>query len=392
MARFGIASIIFALAFLPAKAWPQHHHQTIRYPRVYGATGHLYGPTQAYYQYQRQYGHPWNGYGGITAPATVGTGYQYVNGYPAGGLSYGYLAYQGYGGFGVGYGGFGAGYGGYVVPPGYNPFPSYTPPVPTMIYSNPLLLGNGALNPGLPNNAALNQPLNLPDAPGANLPPPPSTAEAKLKSVRAQAQGDIWFKQQEYHKAFDRYKAAVSEAPDRGAAHLRLAICYAALGHLDLAVRQLKAGAFSDPKLAADAEPLKDIYGAQNSIPQASMVHRATLWAKDDIRDPDRLFLLGAMLYLQGDERAAIPLQTGMELQGGGDHFRSFLVAAQAAKNAGNPAAGSAPHPQVIDQTPHPQTTPQNGNAGGLPPLPAPPSSAPGNLPQNPAPLNPILP
>ena len=95
MARFGITLFIFALGFLPAKAWPQHHHQqTIHYPRVYGATGHLYGPTQAYYQYQRQYGHPWNGHGGITAPATVGTGYQYTNGYPLGQLSYGYLAYQ----------------------------------------------------------------------------------------------------------------------------------------------------------------------------------------------------------------------------------------------------------------------------------------------------------
>ncbi len=390
MARFGIAIIVFALGFLPAKAWPQHHHhhhqqQTIRYPRVYGATGHLYGPTQAYYQYQRQYGHPWNGQGGITAPATVGTGYRYTNGYPAGGLSYGYLAYQACGGFGLGYGGA-------IVAPGYNPFPSYTPAVPTLIYSTPPGLG---YNPALQNalvqtNPAWNQPLNLPAAAAANMPPPPSTAEAKLKSVRAQAQGDMWFKQQEFHKAYDRYKAAVSEAPDRGAAHLRLAICYATLGHFDLAVRQLKVGLASDPKLAAEAEPLKKIYGAQNSIPQTAMLNRATLWTKEDIRDPDRLFLLGTLLYLEGDERASIPLRTGMELQGGGDHFRSFLKAAQNQAIKDTKQADAAPHPQVIDQNPPAQTNPQNPGDGSLPPLPAPPSNAPGNLPQNPAPLVPL--
>ena len=388
MARFGIALVIFALGFLPANAWPQQHQQTIRYPRVYGATGHPYGPTQAYYQYQKQYGHPWNGYGGITASANVGTGYQYTNGYPAGQLSYGYLAYQGSAGCGLGYGGV-------IVPPGYNPFPSYTPAVPTAIYpSGPVLGYNSLNNPVLQNNALLNQPLNLPAASGAFTPPLPSTADAKLKSVRAQAQGDKWFKQQEYHKAFDRYKAAVREAPDRGEAHLRLAISYAALGHLDLAVRQLKLGIAADSKLAADAVSLKKIYGEQNAIPQATMVHRATLWAKEDIRDPDRLFLLGTLLYLQGDERASILLETGMELQGGGDHFRSFLVAAQnsSIEAAGQANAGAAPHPQVIDQNPPPQTNPQNSNNTVVPPLPAPPSSAPSNLPQNPAALDPILP
>src|SRR5688572_6212800 len=31
------------------------------YPRVYGPTGRPYGPTQAHYQYERQYGRPWYG-------------------------------------------------------------------------------------------------------------------------------------------------------------------------------------------------------------------------------------------------------------------------------------------------------------------------------------------
>ena len=42
------------------------------YPRVYSQTGKLYGPTQAHYQYARQYGRPWHGYRGINYPSGFG--------------------------------------------------------------------------------------------------------------------------------------------------------------------------------------------------------------------------------------------------------------------------------------------------------------------------------
>jgi hypothetical protein len=54
------------------------------YPRVHGPTGRLYGPTQAAYQYQRQYGRSWYGSGGL--------GTAYVNGYPGGGIGRHYHA------------------------------------------------------------------------------------------------------------------------------------------------------------------------------------------------------------------------------------------------------------------------------------------------------------
>ena len=45
---------------------------TREYPRVYGPTGRLYGPTQADYQYRKQYGRDWHGYRGLqtTHPRT----------------------------------------------------------------------------------------------------------------------------------------------------------------------------------------------------------------------------------------------------------------------------------------------------------------------------------
>ncbi len=371
--------VCFATFWFPTeRAWSQTG-RTIRYPKVYGPTGRPYGPTQAYYQYQKQYGRPWHGYGGLTAKVGSSVGLNFVNGYPAGGLSYGYAAYYSPGFCNYGYGsGYGYGYGGGINGLGYNPFFSYTPNVPPVINGYPPVLGS-TLNP-LPYNAPLNPGFTLPvnPAPIASAPARPvaSTPEAKLKSLRAQTDGDMWFKQQEFHKAFSRYKTAVSEASDQGEAHFRLAMAYAALGHFDLASRQLKVGAAFDPKMTSKVQPLSKLYGAGNAIAQDAMMRRATLWVKEDVRDADRLFLLGVLLYMKGDERASILLETGLQLDGG-DHLRSFLLASNIKTEANRqrtPANNSpTPAPQVINQAPLPQRNRQNPNNNIVPPLPAPP-------------------
>lgn len=371
MGRWELLFILIVMGFVPVEA----RSQTIRYPRVYGPTGQPYGPTQAYYQYQKQYGRPWHGYGGITA--NVGQGY--VNGYPLGQFSYGHNCY---------YGGSNWGYGGLVPASGYPLFPNYTPPVPRVIYGYPPVLGYNPLNnpvQDFPLDGNLppagNAPLAIAPAPNGNpLPPLASSPEAKLKSIRAETQGDMWFQKQEYHKAFDRYKAAVAEASDRGAAHLRLAVCYAALNHMDLAARQLKRGVASDPTFAENADALKKIFGGGNQIAQSEMVHRAALWLKEDIRDPDRLFLLGTLLHLQEDERAPILLKTGMAIQGGGDHFREFLKVAEAPTvgNANppqpnaNPQSAPAPQTGLVPPSPTP-ADPNNNVPSGGPLFPIPP-------------------
>lgn len=380
MGRWELLFILAMVTVVPAEG----RSQTIRYPRVYGPTGRPYGPTQAHYQYQKQYGKPWHGYGGITA--NVGRGY--ANGYPVGQFSsYGNNSYYNYGGCDLGYGGL-------VPAPGYPLFPNYTPPIPRVIYGYPPVLGYNPLNnpaPNLPLNRNIppveNAPLNIAPAPNGNpLPPLASSPEAKLKSVRAEAQGDMWFQKQEYHKAFDRYKAAVAEAGDRGEAHLRLAVCYAALNHMDLAARQLKRGIAADPRFARDADALNKIYGAGNQIAQSEMVHRAALWLKEDIRDPDRLFLLGAFLHLQQDERAPILLKTGLAVQGGGDHFREFLEVAStpSVPQSNQPVVGSSPQPNAnLQNSPAPPMA-------TLPPLPTP--SATNNTAPSSEPLFPIPP
>jgi hypothetical protein len=165
---------------------------------------------------------------------------------------------------------------------------------------------------------------------------------------------------------------------------MRLAVCYVALGHLDLAVRQIKRGMAVDPEFITKLEPLSNIFSPTAGIAQGAVVHKATLWAKEDVRDPDRLFLLGVLLYLQGDERALVPLETGLAVAGGGDHFHGFLRAAQTAPlespdNAQAVGQDPNPRPQVIDQAPAPGTHgPRDPNPDRtLPPLPSPPEQSP---------------
>jgi tetratricopeptide (TPR) repeat protein len=387
MSRFGIGVLLLAMGFPSAEAWAQ---KSARYQQA--------TPTPAPQQHPRQFGPSQRGYGGINYGAYGGHhfnghhgahGGHYFNGYPGAHLSsYGYNTYFNYGGFGLDYG---------FANQGFSPFPSYTPPVPPVIYGFPPVIGYNPLTdptlnvPRLGGGLGLNTPVETDPLPLV------STPEAKLKSVRAQAQGDNWLRQQEFHKAFDRYKAAVSEAPDRGEAHVRLAVAYAALGHLDLAVRQLKRGIAADPQLTAKAEPLSKIYGEGNSIAQSAMIHKATLWAKDDIRDPDRLFLLGVLLYLQGDERAKILLETGMLIEGGSDHFRSFLLAVENNPlNATEQAAGEAipALPDVTDPAPAPETPNPELPVirEEVPPLPAPPASAPEDSSESPMSSGPALP
>src|SRR5690349_1306186 len=64
--------IAASLLMVGAEAAAQHRH-SFQYPLVYGPTGHPDGPTQAHYQYQRQYGRPWHGYGGLSAPSYSGS-------------------------------------------------------------------------------------------------------------------------------------------------------------------------------------------------------------------------------------------------------------------------------------------------------------------------------
>lgn len=238
--------------------------------------------------------------------------------------------YGGYGNGGYGYGGYGYGtVGGYgFLPPAYAPF--YGGPYAAISPQGPLYFDPYS-NPALQETMLENE-LRW----GMSLPPRvtplrvrvqlhPSTPEQKVKSIHAQAQGDVWMKRLKFLNAYERYKYAISSANDRPEPYFRLGYALAAVGSYDSAVKYLKQGLELDPQWPSHGEHLEAIFGDDNRLAILSLIERVTGWVREDIRDPDRLFLVGVLLHFKGDDRASQFFEAAYRLSGSGDHLLAFL-------------------------------------------------------------------
>jgi hypothetical protein len=276
---------------------------------------------------------------------------------------------------GYGYGGYGYGpAAGYVYPGPYVGFGTAGPgslyrtlPSPYFdAYSNPALQETMLENqlrwgPELPPNALQSQ---------TRVRVRPSTPEKQAKSIHAQAEGDVYMKRLRFLNAYEKFKYAVGVANDRPEPYFRLAYALAAIGSYDSAVKYLKQGITLDPQWPAHGEKLIGVFGDDNRLAILSLIERVTGWVRDDIRDPDRLFLMGVLLHFNDDNRSGQFFEAAYRLAGGGDHLLVFLqpqldardnVAAgpQGPGHAGNglPPAPQEP-PLSIDQIPGAALTP----------------------------------
>jgi hypothetical protein len=192
----------------------------------------------------------------------------------------------------------------------------------------------------------------------------PSTPEQQLKSIHAQAQGDVFMKRLRFLNAYEKFKYAVGVANDRPEPYFRLAYALAAIGSYDSAVKYLKQGITLDPQWPARGDKLIGVFGDDNRLAILSLIERVTGWVRDDIRDPDRLFLMGVLLHFNDDNRSGQFFEAAYRLAGGGDHLLVFLQPqldardnAAAAAGSGRPDNGSPPPvpqepPLSIDQIP----------------------------------------
>ena len=333
----------------------------VRFPRVYGPTGRPYGPTLAHYQYQRQYGRPWHGYGGFTANFAPVSTVAYVGGAPWWGF-YGrpYVAAPYYmappvvvpqyfaPGLSFYSPGVIGGYGVYGTPGTYWPFPDYS-----LVQPGPAPL---PLQDAWQENLDRWGPALTPAKPDpVTLPVQPSTPEAQLKSLRSQAQGDEHLRQQQWLSAYNDYKRAVQYAPDRAEAYFRQGLALVALQKYEQAAFSFKRALALDPLLPQIGTDLDTIFGHGSDIARNSIMHEVTQNASADIRDPDRLFLLGVMMHFSHDSRANEVFDAGYRLAGRGQHFLAFLkLETKVAKPAepepptsANPALPPAPPPEV---------------------------------------------
>ncbi|MCY2962332.1 MAG: hypothetical protein NT069_01555 [Planctomycetota bacterium] len=153
-----------------------------------------------------------------------------------------------------------------------------------------------------------------------------SNVEQRRKSLRLQAQGDDLLRRAEYLPAVGKYRQAAQAAPDLSEPRLRMGIALAAMGELSQGVVHLKRGLNLDPEWPKHGPGLEELFGPHNEIARVTLLGRASGWVRQDIRDPDRLFLLGVLLYFNEDvEPARKFFETAMELTEGTSPAGRFL-------------------------------------------------------------------
>ena len=154
----------------------------------------------------------------------------------------------------------------------------------------------------------------------------PSTRHARELSLRNQVKGDEYFKKQDYRRAYDRYKLAASLTKDIAIPHFKKGFALVALKQYNRAAFEFKQGLVLDPAWPVTGEGLISLFGAENVIAKDSMLHQVAEWVKEDIRDPERLFVFGVALHFDGQvEQATDVIRTAARLAGRGDHFLAFL-------------------------------------------------------------------
>ncbi|QDT48774.1 Tetratricopeptide repeat protein [Symmachiella dynata] len=405
--KFFIAGAALAVCALTAATAQAQPGKT--YPKVYGASGGLYGPTQAHYQYARRYGRAWTG-GSNTSGRRHHHGHHHHRGGFGGRGYYGGPGF--YGGYGYsrsygylgGYGLYGGTYGGYY---GYSAisYPVVAPIFnsvqwnPTVIQGQPLIMGADPFdNEVLKQDQQIANLQQLKNAlmPAANAPVvvavKKSNGAAKQRSLHQQGLGDVAFLQQKYSKAYSHYRSATKVAPDLTDNYFRMAWALVAMGHEASAVREIKRGLRLDPYWPLTGVSLDERFGPQNEIGKDAVLLKTAQWVREDIRDPDRLFLMGVLLHFNDDiDRALKFFETASQLAGAPQYVQLFLHPQTPPQDAdaagGDPAAGQDPPIAPPQQQPAPALPP------GQPPLPPAPMPEPAQLPANEAAASgPVLP
>lgn len=152
-----------------------------------------------------------------------------------------------------------------------------------------------------------------------------SSRAGKERSKQFQAEGDRWLREGQNVKAYLRYLEAQREAEDRGEVYFRQAFALVALGRYSHAVSKLKRGLQVDPQSARTGKTLDEIYGVENVDQKVEYLQRVADWTNAEVRDPDRLFLMGVMLHFDEDSRASEFLNAAWKIAGKGPHIQAFL-------------------------------------------------------------------
>ena len=316
--------------------------------------------------YQPGYYAPVNPYAGFYGPGVAGVGYTNWNSAPP-------FSMVQIGGLNIGYGAVGGVYGppapgaGYVWPaaawggnaaPAYGPVPVYgaaanaPAPAPTP-FNNQVLREWMPQNGAQPGGPALNgadllampaQPVQPQVIEGL---PRVSNLEAKRKSIRLEGFADERFVQRDWGQAYARYKQALEQAPDRIEPRMKLGWTLLASGQLGGAVGEFKRVARLNPEWPAQGGSLEEVYGPGSELVRTAILQKVAAWLQEDIRDADRLFLMGVVLHFNREpDQAAQFLQMADQIAGSPTHTQAFLDHLSADRGV-QPAGGVVNRDQV---------------------------------------------
>lgn len=200
---------------------------------------------------------------------------------------------------------------------------------------------------------------------------PASSPAARRASVEYQKTGDQKLQQQLWGQAYVHYRNSAELAPERAEAHFRLGLSYAALKQFSSAVREFNRSLDLDPTLPQSGETLPTIFGADSKSVQSMILPPVTDWAREDLRDPDRLFLLGLLLHFNDDARGSELLEAALRIGGPNDRILAFV---------GTTNDNRRPQPAPQEPTPALEADPLDLPPPPLPQL-GPPSPVPSPMP-----------
>jgi len=268
-----------------------HSPETLGQGQTFGPAGGRYhgGPTQ----------------NGPAAPSYWTYNRFSNNGF--GGLNWFYGPLGGYTPFVTPYGSTTYGY------PSFGPYYSYVPLAPVIRQRRPYWIGGDPFannvnnnaqppaNPVVNPNLGAGQPAQEPVQSNVRIFGKTPTTDALRRSIRYQAQGDEWFAKQNYLQAYGHYKQAITAAPGRPEPKFRLALALAATTNYGSAVDEIKRAMRLDPTWPQTGPKLDELFGADNLLSKNAVMHKVAAWVREDIRDPDRLFLMGVLLHFNDE-------------------------------------------------------------------------------------------
>lgn len=158
-----------------------------------------------------------------------------------------------------------------------------------------------------------------------------STTEQRLRSQRLQMNGDQLFRQERYQEALRVYRDANHAAPDVPGPYYRMAITFAADRQFFSAVAFLKRTLEIEPDWPRVNSGLQSLFGDRD-ISRNALIIRVSRWLEQDIRDPDRSLLMGAVLFDSDREKATAFLETSAQLAGTSKYTDPYLKADSSTK------------------------------------------------------------